>query len=311
MPSRRDIGVTALAPVIWGSTYIVTTEFLPQGIPLTVAMLRALPAGVLLLLIVRQLPDREWIGRIFILGALNFAVFWELLFVSAYRLPGGVAATVGSVQALLVVFLSRVALGTPIRVMAVIAAGLGIGGVAFLLLTPKAALDPIGIAAGLGAAVSMAGGTVFSRHWRPPVSLLTFTAWQLTAGGILLVPFVLIFEPVLPSLSGRNLIGFFYLSIIGAAITYFIWFRGIDRIAPSAISTLGFLSPVSAVVLGWGFLDQSLTFGQILGAGIILSSVWLGQKAAAARNTAPKTTGAKMSTEKASNLYAGRVNVIE
>ena len=121
----------------------------------------------------------------------------------------------------------------------------------------------------------------------------------------------MIFEPVLPSLSGRNLIGFFYLSIIGAAITYFIWFRGIDRIAPSAISTLGFLSPVSAVVLGWGFLDQSLTFGQILGAGIILSSVWLGQKAAAARNTAPKTTGAKMSTEKASNLYAGRVNVIE
>ena len=91
MPSRQDIAVTALAPIIWGSTYIVTTEFLPPDIPLTVAMLRALVAGLLLLLLVRQLPGRERIGRIFILGALNFAVFWALLFISAYRLPGGVA----------------------------------------------------------------------------------------------------------------------------------------------------------------------------------------------------------------------------
>jgi probable blue pigment (indigoidine) exporter len=306
MPSRRDLGLTALAPIIWGSTYIVTTEFLPQGIPLTVAMLRALPAGLLLLLLVRQLPSREWIGRILILGALNFAVFWALLFVSAYRLPGGVAATVGSVQALLVVFLSRVALGTPVRIMAVIAAGLGMSGVAFLLLTPKAALDPIGIAAGLGAAASMAGGTVFSRRWRPPVSLLAFTAWQLTAGGILLVPFVVLLEPTLPSLSNRNLLGLFYLSIIGAAITYFIWFRGIDRIAPSAISTIGFLSPVSAVILGWCFLDQTLSVGQILGAAIVLTSVWLGQKAVAAGNAAPKAADAKMSVEQAWKLKAGR-----
>jgi probable blue pigment (indigoidine) exporter len=279
MPSRQDIAVTALAPIIWGSTYIVTTEFLPPDIPLTVAMLRALVAGLLLLLLVRQFPGREWIGRIFILGALNFAVFWALLFISAYRLPGGVAATVGSVQALLVVFLSRAALGTPIRIMAVIAAGLGICGVAFLLLTPKAALDPIGIAAGLGAAASMAGGTVFSRLWRAPVPLLTFTAWQLTAGGMLLLPFAVTLEPVLPTFSERNLLGIMYLSIIGAAATYFIWFRGIDRIAPSAIATLGFFSPVSAVMLGWAFLDQSLSPGQILGAAVILISVWFGQKA--------------------------------
>lgn len=281
MSMRRDIAVTALAPVIWGSTYIVTTEFLPPGIPLTVAMLRALPAGLLLLLLVRQFPSREWVGRILVLGMLNFAVFWGLLFVSAYRLPGGVAATVGSVQALLVVFLSRVALGTPVRIMAVIAAGLGICGVGFLLLTPKVALDPIGIAAGLGAAASMAGGTVFSRRCRPPVSLLTFTAWQLTAGGIMLLPFAIMFEPMPMSLSAGNVLGFMYLSVIGAGITYFIWFRGVDRIAPSAISTLGFLSPVSAVMLGWVLLGQSLSAGQILGAVVILMSVWLGQKAAA------------------------------
>ena len=44
-----DLLLTSAAPAIWGSTYVVTTLMLPPGIPLTVAMLRALPAGLLLL----------------------------------------------------------------------------------------------------------------------------------------------------------------------------------------------------------------------------------------------------------------------
>ena len=280
MPTKSDILLTATAPVIWGSTYIITTEFLPPDIPLTIAALRALPAGLLLLLLVRQVPERDWIVRILVLGALNFAIFWALLFVSAYRLPGGVAATVGAVQALAVVFLSRLMLGIPIRILVVFAAVLGMGGVALLLLTPTAALDPVGIAAGIGAAVAMAGGTVMSRRWRPPVPLLTFTAWQLTAGGLLLVPVALVFEPDVPVFTARNWSGMAYLSLIGAAVTYAVWFRGVDRIAPSAISTLGFLSPVSAVVLGWVFLGQALSPGQVAATGIILASVLISQRAA-------------------------------
>src|SRR5690349_5088057 len=189
-----DIGLTAIAPAIWGSTYVVTTEFLPHGYPLTVAMLRALPAGLILLLIIRQLPQGVWWARSFVLGALNFSLFWAMLFVSAYRLPGGVAATVGAIQPLIVVFLSAVLLGSTIRWQSVAAAAGGILGVGLLLLTPQARLDPIGVAAGLAGAVSMAAGTVLTRRWQPPVSPLTFTAWQLTAGGLLLLPVALVLE---------------------------------------------------------------------------------------------------------------------
>ena len=188
MSRNTDLLFTAIAPAIWGSTYLVTTELLPQGHPWTVALLRALPAGLLLLLVVRQLPQGIWWFRVLILGALNFTIFWWLLFVAAYRLPGGVAATVGAIQPLIVILLARLLLGTAIRPLAVVAAIAGMTGVALLILTPKAALDPIGIAAGLGGAVSMAAGTVLTRRWQPPVSPLTFTAWQLTAGGLLLLP---------------------------------------------------------------------------------------------------------------------------
>ncbi|HBF29995.1 EamA family transporter [Rhizobium sp.] len=273
--------ITALAPAIWGSTYIVTTSLLPQGYPLHAAMLRALPAGLLLLLLARQLPKGLWIAKVFVLGSLNFTLFWAMLFVSAYRLPGGVAATVGAVQPLIVIGLARLVIGTPIRPAAIIAAVTGLAGVALLVLTPRAVLDPLGVAAGLAGAVSMAAGTVLTRHWRPPVSSLTFTGWQLTAGGLLLVPLALMLEPALPSLTLQNYLGFAYLGLIGAAFTYILWFRGVSRLEPSVVAALGFLSPLTATLLGWGFLSQSLSVLQGLGFIMVLASVFIAQRRSA------------------------------
>ena len=279
MSRSSDLLLTALAPAIWGSTYVVTTLMLPADYPLTVAMLRALPAGILLLLAVRQLPHGIWWLRAFILGALNFSVFWALLFVAAYRLPGGVAATLGALQPLGVILLARALLGSPIRSLSVVAAITGLAGVALLVLTPRAALDSVGIAAGLASAASMALGTVLSRRWQPPVSALTFTSWQLSAGGILLLPVALLAEPALPPLTALNVTGLAYLGLIGAALTYVLWFRGVSRLEPAVVSSLGFLSPISAVLLGWGVLGQSLSAAQMAGMAIVVASVWLSQRA--------------------------------
>jgi len=273
-----DLVLTAIAPAIWGSTYIVTAEFLPNFSPPTVAMLRPLPAGLLPLLIVRQLPTGSRWLRIFILGALNFSIFWSMLFVSAYRLPGGVAATLGAVQPLIVVFIAAALLGSAIRLASVLSAVMGLLGVASLVLAPNAMLDPIGVAAGLAGAVSMAFGTVLTRKWQTPVSLLTFTAWQLTAAGILLLPIALLFGSAIPIPTAANLFGLAWLGLIGAALTYVVWFRGISRIELAAVSLLGFLSPATAVLLGWLFLKQSLTPLQIVGVVLVIGSIWLGQR---------------------------------
>lgn len=276
-----DVVMTGMAPAIWGSTYVVTTSFMPHGYPMHVAMLRALPAGLLLLLLVRKLPFGIWWGRAFILGALNFTLFWAMLFVSAYRLPGGVAATVGAVQPLIVIALSRPFLGREIRLPTIVAGLIGMAGVALLVLTPRAVLDPVGIAAALAGAISMAFGTVLTRRWQPPVSSLTFTAWQLSAGGLLLVPVAFFLEPALPALTTTNILGLAYLGLIGAAFTYLLWFRGLARIEPSAAASLGFLSPVTATLLGWLALGQNLAPAQIAGFIMVLFSVWLSQKSRA------------------------------
>ena len=279
MSRPLDITLTALAPAIWGTTYIVTSEMLPPGMPLTVAALRALPAGLLLLLITRKLPWGAWWWKSVVLGALNFTLFWAMLFVSAYRLPGGVAATVGAIQPLIVIALARLVLATPMRAAALFAGFAGMAGVALLVLTPQARLDPIGIAAGLAGAASMACGTVMSRRWQPPVPPLTFTAWQLTAGGVLLLPLALAFDPPLPPLTMNAVAGFVWLGLVGGALTYLLWFRGLARLGPAAISGLGFLSPLVAVLLGWLLLGQGLSLVQSIGAVVVVASVWLGQRA--------------------------------
>lgn len=278
-----DLLLTGAAPAIWGTTYIVATEFLPTYPAITVALLRALPAGLVLLLITRQLPTGIWWMRVLALGALNFSIFLSLLFVSAYRLPGGIAATVSSVQPLLVVLLAHLVLATPVRSGSVVAALLGAAGVALMVWTTSAELDAIGVLAGLAAAGSMALGTVLTRKWQPPVSLLTFTAWQLTAGGILLLPLVLVLEPAIPVPTLAQLAALAWLGLLGMALAYVVWLRGVARLDTSVASSLLLLSPLTAVVLGWLVLGQALGAAQIAGAVLIVGSIWLGQWAVAGR----------------------------
>lgn len=272
-----DVLLTALAPMTWGTTYIVATELLPPNHPLFVAALRALPIGILLTAWLRQLPRGIWWWRIFLLGSLNIGIFQALLFIAAYRLPGGVAATAGAIQPLLVVLFSWIILKEKPSKLSIVAAIAGFIGVGLLVLEPTARLDSIGIVAAIGGAVTMGLGTVLVKRWKRPVSLLVFTAWQLTVGGIVLLPIALVIEEPITHLSTTNLLGFVYLGLVGTGLAYALWFRGIDKLKASAVSSLGLMSPVVATLIGFVLLHQTFTPTQLMGIAIVLMSVLIGQ----------------------------------
>ena len=273
-----DILLTALAPISWGTTYVVTTEFLPPGHPLLVASLRSLPIGILLTLGLRKLPQGVWWWRMLVLGGLNIGVFQALLFVAAYRLPGGVAATTGAIQPLLVGFFAWSLLGRKPSGLSVVAAIAGFIGVGLLVLGPAAQLDPIGILAALAGAGAMGLGTVLVKKWHPPVSLIVFTAWQLAIGGLMLLPVALIAEGPFEEITRLNLWGFIYLGLIGTGLAYALWFRGIDKLTATAAAYLGLLSPVVATLIGYVFLRETFSITQLAGITIVLASVVVGQR---------------------------------
>ena len=273
-----NILFTALAPISWGTTYAVATEFLPPNHPLLVASMRSLPIGLLLTIGLRKLPRGRWWWRTIILGSLNIGLFQALLFIAAYRLPGGVAATAGSIQPLLVVFFAWVILNNKPSKLAIFAAVMGFVGVGLLVLSPAAQLDGIGIAAAIAGAGAMGLGTVLVKRWQPPVSLIVFTAWQLTVGGLVLLPIALIAEGFFSEITKTNLWGFVYLGLIGTGLAYALWFRGISKLSATAVAYLGLLSPVVASLIGYFFLQETFTAVQLIGITVVLIAVLLGQQ---------------------------------
>ncbi len=277
MGTASRTALTALAPVVWGTTYLVTTELLPPDRPLLSGVLRALPAGILAIAIGRQLPKGSWWWRAAVLGVLNIGAFFALLFLAAYRLPGGVAATLGAVGPLATAGFALVLLGDrPTRWRLGWAAG-GIVGVALMVLRPDAGFDAVGMVAGLAGPVAMSAGVVLTRRWGRPVGAVTFAGWQLTAGGLFLLPIALLIEGPPPSLTVEALGGYAWLAIVGALLAYSLWFRGIGELPVVAVSFLALLSPIVATGLGWLVLGQSLTAVQALGFALALLSILAAQ----------------------------------
>lgn len=267
---NNRLALTALAPAIWGTTYLVTSELLPPDRPLLAAVVRALPAGLLL---ARHLPSGDWWWRALVLGTLNIGAFFALLFVAAYRLPGGVAATVGAIQPVLVACLAAGLLGERLTTRVIVTGAVGVAGVSLLVLRADARLDALGVLAAVGGAAVMATGVVLAKRWRSPASLLTTTGWQLVAGGLVLLPVLLLVEGLPSTLTGANIAGYAYLSVIGAGLAYPLWFRGIGALSPTNVTFLGLLSPVMATALGWLVLDERLTVAQGVGAALVLAAV--------------------------------------
>lgn len=271
---------TVLAPVAWGTTYVTITQFLPAGRPLLVAAMRVVPSGVVLL-IVGSFASRwrpkgaEW-WRTGVLAVFNFGIFFPLLAAAVYRLPGGVAAAVGGLQPLLVAALSRLVTGQRPRPIPLTIGCVAALGVALVVIHPGAHLDPVGICLALAANLSFAIGVVLTKRFPTPTNRVAATGWQLLMGGVILVPLTAMMEGSPPSLTAGNIAGFAYLSIIGTAVAFVLWFKGIRRLPSAAPPLLGLAGPITGAALGWVILGQSLSPLQLLGFVVTITAVAYG-----------------------------------
>ncbi|PRB10992.1 EamA family transporter [Microbacterium sp. MYb72] len=271
--------LTALAPMAWGTTYLVTTELLPAGHPLLAGLLRSLPAGLVAIAIGRSLPRGSWWLKSLALGVLNIGAFFPLLFLAAERLPGGVAAAVAGVQPLIVLALGSLVLHERIRPLTAAAATVGAGGVALVVLGPAAQLDAIGILAALGGVTATAVGMILTKRWGRPegVGPIAYAGWQLTAGGLLLLPLTFLIEGAPPQIDGGAALGYLWLGTVGGLFAYTLWFRGIQRLPVIAPGLLALLSPVVATLLGATVAGESFTPLQAIGMTLVLGALVSGQ----------------------------------
>ena len=286
----RTLGLAALAPVAWGSGYYVTETYLPPDRPLFGAMVRALPFGLLLLALRPGLPRGIWWWRTLLLGTLNIGAFFVLIFVAAYRLPGGMAATLTATAPIMIMLIAWLILGERPRAASLAGAVVGVAGVALLVLRSAASVDPVGVAASFGAVAMSSAGFVLVKRWQPPVDLLTFTAWQLVAGGLVLLPIALVVEGAPPRLDAAAVGGFLYLGLVGTVVAYVVWFRGLRRLPAAAVSLVGLLNPVAGTLIGVALAGEAFGGPQAAGLLLVLIGILAGQPAIIDRLRRPRSS---------------------
>lgn len=271
--------LTAFTPAAWSTTYYVTTEFLPPDRPLFSGLIRALPVGLVILAFTRELPRGIWWLRALVLGVLNIGAFFTLIFLAAYRLPGGLAATLTAIAPIMMMLMAWVLIRERPHVLSILGAVIGFAGVALLVLRAGFVVDTVGVIASLAAITMASLGFILVKRWTPPVSLVTFTGWQLVAGGLALLPVALIVEGPPPSLDARAVGGFLWICVIGTGLAYVVWFNGLRQLEAGSVALIGLLNPVVGTLIGVVLAGEAFGMTQALGMALVLGGVLLGQPA--------------------------------
>ncbi|MGO3148002.1 MAG: EamA family transporter [Leucobacter sp.] len=279
------IAVTSIAPVTWGATYYVTRQFLPADIPLWGAALRALPAGVLLLLLTRRLPSGSWWWRAPILGALNFSAFFVLVFLAAQILPSSIASSIMALAPFTLGMLGWALLGRRLQRSTLIGAVAGLLGVLLIVGLATGRIDGWGVVASLAALLASSFGSILTERWRDDTPIMVLTSWQLVAGGAILAVVAFIGEGAPPSLPLSGIAAMLFISVVATALAFVCWFTGLAHLSPGVVGIVGLLNPVTGVLLGTLVAGEALTPLQLLGIMLVLGGILISQ-----RNQSPRRT---------------------
>lgn len=269
--------LTAVAPAAWGTTYVITEKLLPPDRPLFAALVRALPVGLVLLAWRRTLPRGDWWWKAVVLGLCNIGAFFPLIFLAAYHLPGGLAATIQAISPLAVMAIAWPLIGERPAVMRVAAAVVGLLGVCLLVLRSPDGVTGLGLAGALGSVLVSGLGFVLVKRWHPPVDMITLVSWQLVVGGLALLPVALLVEGAPPPIDAPAALGYLWIAVVGTGLAYVCWFTGLRAMPAGAVSLIGLLNPVVGTVLGVVFAAELFGPVQALGMLLVLGGVLLGQ----------------------------------
>lgn len=269
--------VTAIAPIAWGSNYYVTRELLPHDAALWGGTIRALPAGLLLLVVCRQRPRGAWWWRSALLGAMNVGAFFALIYLAAQRLPTSIASTIMAVSPVALMLMAWALMAERPRLVPLAGAALGIAGVALMLLGGGGAVDAVGVLASVTAMAMSAAGYVLAKRWGGDVDVLASTAWQLAAGGLLLLAPALVFEGAPPALDAGAALGFAYVTVVCTALAFAAWFAGLRHLPAATVGLVGLLNPMTGVLLGTLVAGEVLTWRQGVGVALVLGGIWIGR----------------------------------
>ena len=280
----RDWSLLALLSVLWGGSFFFNGVVLRELPPLTVVLLRVTIAAIILLPLL-------WAYRIgfpkgvsgwkpfFAIALLNNILPFCLIVVGQTYIPSGLASILNATTPLFTVLVMAAAGDEQLHMRRV--AGVVTGLIGVIILHGQAlgfrSGAGIGILLCLAAAFSYGLSALYARRKlsdSPPLATATF---QMLASSLMMTVIAAIFErPWQLSMPGvTTWLAVIGLAALSTALAYIVFFQILRRSGSTNVMLVTLLIPVTAILLGYLVLGESVSLREMIGALVIGSALLL------------------------------------
>lgn len=271
--------------VLWGGSFFFAKIAVTELSPFTLVFYRVVLAAIVLLAYLklsgRTLPSGVGVWLAFFgMGLLNNVVPFSLLFWGQTHIASGLASILNATTPIFTVMVAHCLLEDErLRRGKLIGVVLGLCGVALMLGVEEfgqssllSSVRGLAMLACLGAALSYGFASVFGRRFaRMDIGPVRVAFGQLTASSVIMIPVVVVSGGGFPvsGLSLSTLVSVLVLALACTAAAYILFFRILAAGGATNISLVTLLVPVSAILLGTAFLDESLGWNAYAGMALI------------------------------------------
>jgi drug/metabolite transporter (DMT)-like permease len=275
----REWSLLFLLSTLWGGSFFFFKVLGAELPTLTIVFSRALLAAIVLNLVMlarrgaMPTAPKRW-GEFLVMGFLNNVVPFALLVWAETKISSGLASILNATTPVFSVLAAhffttheRLNWGKGFGVL------FGLFGV-LVLIGPSMLLSAGGdqllpeLACVLTALTYAIAG-IYGRRFKE-VPALTVATGQITASTVLLLPSLLIDRPWnLPNPSAQAWLALIALAVFSTALAYIIYFRILASAGATNVMLVTLLVPVSAILLGVAFLNESFTTQALMGMLLI------------------------------------------
>lgn len=279
--TATDWGLLGFLSILWGGTFFFTSIAVGELPPLTVVFLRVSIAALALFIYLRMrgitLPTNRRVWKAFLtMGFLNNVIPFSLFFWAQTTIAGGLASIANAATPIFSIAVAHVLLvDEKFTVNKFVGVSLALIGVGFLFgqeLTSGASVATLGLIACLMASLCQGFSVVYGRRFNAlGLSSSVSALGQLVGTTVIMLPIILIVDHPwalnMPSMAAVGSI--ISMALLSTALAYLIFFRLLATAGAVNASLVTLLIPVSAILLGTGFLGETLATTHFVGLALI------------------------------------------
>src|SRR5881398_3870159 len=272
--------------IVWSSTWLAIKVGLRDLPPISYVAIRFLVAIIALVLVsvgrVRLLPKRrsDYVVLAFT-GVLMFAINYALLFWGELHVSSGLAAVLqATIPIFGMIFAHWMLPDEPLRFQKLSGAIIALGGVALICARLLGFNGPLAFWGGLGVvigAASAAFANVLVKARSIQLAPAMLAAWQMIFGTapLLVLGFAVDGNPARFHWSAMSVFCLLYLAVIGSALTFLLLYWLLPRLTVAQLQSISLITPPGAVMLGWWLGGETFPMSSLLGAGFVLTGIWM------------------------------------